>query len=199
MKYTTLRKKSGMLAHKAVALMLSLIFICYSAPKLLKAGAEALENVELPKSEREIKSDFNYIGGVNANETHIIEELKSERSETAKRYLMSDGTVLTEDYGYPIHYKTGKSWKEIDNRLVAETNMLTAETYYRNAKNSFEVNFSEKFNGLNDSLVLKKGEHTLSIELENTIRLPEQSITGQIENGVIKTIFPVQIKTDFKA
>lgn len=48
----------------------------------------------------------------------IVTELTAEREESAKHYLLSDGTMLAASYPFPVHYEEDGDWKDIDNTLV---------------------------------------------------------------------------------
>ena len=50
-------------------------------------------------------------------ESYIEKEIVEKRTENSKQFLMSDGMVMVQTYGMPIHYEENGAFKEIDNTL----------------------------------------------------------------------------------
>ena len=123
----------------------------------------------------------------------IVGEAESKREESVKHFRLSDGTYIAAVYPYPVHYKDGNTWKDIDNSLVlsgAEAENGTAAL--REAENGalvraearapqFAVSFAQQ---LSDTQLVRlgSGARTVSLTPRNVASLPEQSVL-QIANG----------------
>ena len=81
------------------------------------------------------------------DETEIIGEDVSKRTETSKTFVQADGTFVLQEYGTSVHYLQGDEYLDIDNTLNESL---------ENTANSFKVNFN---NGSRDSLVSITSEH----------------------------------------
>ena len=54
-------------------------------------------------------------------EIHITAEIKEERTETTKTFLMSDGSYRIASYDQPVHVEVSEgTYEEIDNTFVQE-------------------------------------------------------------------------------
>ena len=135
-------------------------------------------------------------GGEAQTETapvRIVGEAESKREESVKHFRLSDGTYIAAVYPYPVHYKDGNTWKDIDNSLVlsgAEAENGTAAL--REAENGvlvraearapqFAVSFAQQ---LSDTQLVRlgSGARTVSLTPHNAAALPGQSVL-QIANG----------------
>jgi RHS repeat-associated protein len=81
-------------------------------------------------------------GVVNAADTakQAERELVSQRSATSETFVDDDGNYRTRLYAHPVHYRAGKQWLQIDNRLVASDKAGFA---LENNANSFKAIFKE--------------------------------------------------------
>lgn len=68
-------------------------------------------------------------------ETHIVNEIVSERTANSKTFLRADGTYEVAVYDTNVHYNVNGVWKEINNSL-SET-----ENEYAIKDNSFKLKF----------------------------------------------------------
>ncbi|MGG6447376.1 DNRLRE domain-containing protein [Pseudobacillus badius] len=88
-------------------------------------------------------------------------EVVEERTETSKTYQNPDGTMTTEVYQSPVHYKDPslKQWKEIDNTL--EENPKTGEI--KNSDNLFSAEFSNKISQETPIVEVTEGDASISL------------------------------------
>lgn len=98
--------------------------------KVISAGAEEPMTSE-PVTEESVE-----------RESYIEKEIVEKRTENSKQFLMSDGMVMVQTYGMPIHYEENGAFKEIDNTLKLSENE-TGEKYFENTANSFKVRLAE--------------------------------------------------------
>ena len=95
---TIMKKKD--LGVKIIALIVSLLILAGSISGLVLFNAAAA-----PYS-------------VTTPAATIIRELTSKRDLYSKQFLLSDGSFRAVTYGNPIHYKKGKSYKDINTSLI---------------------------------------------------------------------------------
>lgn len=56
----------------------------------------------------------------------IVREVSELREESVKHFLCDDGSYIAATYAEPVHYNENGVWKEIDNRLILNSNKLSA-------------------------------------------------------------------------
>ena len=56
----------------------------------------------------------------------IVREVPELREESVKHFLCDDGSYIAATYAEPVHYNENGVWKEIDNRLILNSNKLSA-------------------------------------------------------------------------
>lgn len=56
----------------------------------------------------------------------IVREVPELREESVKHFLCDDGSYIAATFAEPVHYNENGVWKEIDNRLILNSNKLSA-------------------------------------------------------------------------
>lgn len=56
----------------------------------------------------------------------IVREVPELREESVKHFLCDDGSYIAATYAEPVHYNENGVWKEIDNRLILNSNKLSS-------------------------------------------------------------------------
>lgn len=56
----------------------------------------------------------------------IVREVPELREESVKHFLCDDGSYIAATYAESVHYNENGVWKEIDNRLILNSNKLSA-------------------------------------------------------------------------
>lgn len=134
---------------KFVAIMMSLVMMVTFTPySLLQVMADELKEIDTSKvisagAEEPMTSEPVTEESVE-RESYIEKEIVEKRTENSKQFLMSDGMVMVQTYGMPIHYEENGAFKEIDNTLKLSENE-TGEKYFENTANSFKVRLAGKF------------------------------------------------------
>lgn len=72
----------------------------------------------------------------------IVSEKIALREQSAKHFLLSDGSYTAVVYDGPVHYKQGNTWIEIDNSLVSAS--LVGEPLTGTIKRDTELTIKEK-------------------------------------------------------
>ena len=136
-----------------VAIALAFVMFLQSMPaELLKVVAEEITSFVAIDAE---KVDTNiYSNGMNdrnnIGECVAVQENVQNRTSTTKEFLMSDNTIMVQQFAEPIHYYSNGEYLEIDNTIVdCDEN---GEILYKNRANSFEVKFNKR-ETVNESLV----------------------------------------------
>ena len=132
---------------KIMAIVMSLVMMVTFTPySLLQVMAEELKDIDWErtisiKEEISVENKSIIDQGIKAD-SYIEKEMVEKRTENSKQFLMSDGMVMVQTYGIPIHYEENGAFKEIDNTLKLSESK-TGEKYFENTANSFKVRFSE--------------------------------------------------------
>ncbi|PKQ15134.1 MAG: hypothetical protein CVT67_10760, partial [Actinobacteria bacterium HGW-Actinobacteria-7] len=109
---------------RACSLVLSALLIIgpvmQAAPAFASDG-DGSASAEIPSS-ASVLAEASNVATVAASpdaSPTVVRELVDKRTETAKQYLLSDGTIRAEIHQEPIHFQeTGAGWTEINTDLV---------------------------------------------------------------------------------
>ena len=143
------------------AIVLSTIMFLQSMPdKLLFALAEGVSN--LVGTEENVVNETDITEPLKKNLTdvnnrdggYIIKEDESKRTARTKEFIMSDNTILVQQFAEDVHFYEDEKYKEIDNSLVEDI-AEDGRTIYKNNANSFKVKFDK---------TAKKGTDFIEIE-----------------------------------
>lgn len=85
----------------------------------------------------------------------VIAEILQKRDRFTKNFRTENHGGAAVIYGYPVHYKEGEEWKEIDNRLEK------TENGYQNHASWVKVHFAESSNA-NEMVTIEKMGRKLS-------------------------------------
>lgn len=85
----------------------------------------------------------------------VIAEILQKRDRFTKNFRTENHGGAAVIYGYPVHYKEGEEWKEIDNRLEK------TENGYQNHASRVKVHFAESSNA-NEMVTIEKMGRKLS-------------------------------------
>ena len=130
-----------------VAIGLAFVMLFQTAPmNLLAVLAEEIQEVFATEENSSHKQEEMVTGGLsdanNVGNGYIINENVHRRTETTKEFLMSDDTIMVQQFVEPVHYLENGEYKEIDNSLVEKTSEDGQAVYVNNA-NSFKVEFNK--------------------------------------------------------
>lgn len=87
----------------------------------------------------------------------VLGEVPEKRSEFAKHFRMSDGSMKAVVYSDQVNYKDGDEFKEIDNTLVDGDNNT-----YKNTDSPFKVSLSKNFKN-KDLVNIESNNHSVSM------------------------------------
>ncbi len=153
---------------KITAIILSVVmFLTFTPSSIMKTMADGIKNIEL--SDSDVSERLNDETGVtnieigDYTDSFISKELTEKRTEHSKQFLLENGTVMQQRFTVPVHYKDGKSFKEIDNALDLKTT-ATGENYYENRANSFNVKLFENI-GKNATFYIENGDYGMELQL----------------------------------
>ena len=137
-----MKRKNSKIAILAISL--ATVLFSQSVPmNILSAFAEELADVLTKEEtiEHEIYSG-NMVDKYNIGSGYIIQENVENRTATTKEFLMSDDTIMVQQFVEPVHYYENGEYKEIDNSLVEETK--EGKKVYKNKANSFKVTLDQE-------------------------------------------------------
>ena len=204
---------------KITAIILSVVmFLTFTPSSVMKTMADGIKNIEL--SDSDVSERLNDETGVtnieigDYTDSFISKELTEKRTEHSKQFLLENGTVMQQRFTVPVHYKDGKSFKEIDNALDLKTT-ATGENYYENRANSFNVKLFENIGknatfyiengdyGMEFTINSKNGEEVLSskaavekpVETAQTATVAKLGTTDAVNYASVKTKDPIQPNT----
>ena len=141
---------------KAVALMMMVIMFMVLMPQAL--WVSAAEKVR--ETDFRIKTYSTENNLSKEEEAYILYEDKEKRTENEKHFVLSDGTMMMEQYQEPVHYQTSDGeFKEIDNTFIEQVE--DGVTYYKNKANKFEALFNRE-NAEGDLMKMRQGQYELS-------------------------------------
>ena len=95
----------------------------------------------------------------------LLYEDQSGREENIKRFVREDRAVEAVVYPYPVHYQKNGEWKDIDNRLVLET-QPDGTKVYTNREGAYRISFATNSNS-NELVRVEKDGYTISWRLSN--------------------------------
>ncbi len=139
--------KSKKIRTSIIAIFLTLVMLFVTTPMdILKALANEIK--EALNNEESIEQEY-YYGDMadyeNIGKGYILQENEQKRTSTTKEFLMSDNTIMVQQFIEPVHYYENGSYKNIDNTLIEK--IIQGRTVYKNKANSFNIEFSnEKYN-----------------------------------------------------
>ncbi len=124
---------------RAIAWLLSILIVFYAIPTSVYS---------LFTTDGGLTTDLNY-EQVNMRDTDAADdasalgELEHLRTPSTKYVRMTDGSYRALEYGFPVHYLDGNGqYKEYDNTLIQEGNLMTGAAYYRNRASDISVRFA---------------------------------------------------------
>ena len=150
--------KSGWLV-----LALATVMFTQSVPmEILNVLAE--EIAEVFTMEDAIERDFyngNMVDKYNIGSGYIIQENVENRTLTTKEFLMSDDTIMVQQFAEPVHYYENGEYKEIDNSLVED--VQDGKNAYKNSANSFKVKFNKEKQDTTDFVEIEEDGYGLQL------------------------------------
>lgn len=154
-----------------VACLLAAVMLVYNVPvQLIQALADEIGDAMTVESSIEQKY---YPGGMvdeyNIGNGDILQENTENRTLTTKEFLMSDNTIMVQQFIEPVHYYEDGVYKEIDNTLTEK--VQNGKKIYENNANSLKVKFQE---GLSDHEFLEIEEGGYALELGFMVKSPEK-------------------------
>lgn len=152
----------------AIALILSLT-MAFTLP--LQVFAQSM-----PEDNNPIVS-FDNISSSTDEIGNILYEVKDDRNEFSKTFMLDDGTTMLAEYDQPIHYKdSNKNWVEYDNTLTTATSD-EAEPELSNKSSDIKIKASNKAKDKN-MIKLQNDSYKISWGYENTNKSKANIITN---------------------
>ena len=138
------------------ALVLAVVFLMQSVPgNLLKVLADEIGALLETESNVSELLTVNLDDSGNIGNSYIVQENVNRRTLNSKEYLMSDDTIMIQQFIKPIHYYEGGEYKEIDNTLV-EKKLENGKSVYENSNNTFKVKFDKEGNKNTDTIEIEE-------------------------------------------
>lgn len=119
-------KKSG----KLLAILLATALVCTPVSATQPARLDT--------------ADMTERSSLQAETPIVVNEEIALREQSAKHFLLSDGSYTAVVYDEPVHYRKGDEWAEIDNSLVSAS--LVGEPLTGTIKRDTELTVNEKQN-----------------------------------------------------
>ncbi len=134
--------KKGIKFH-IVAAVLATVMLVYSMPvEVLQVLADGIGEILTPVNTIEQKYyPGEMVDEYNIGNSYIVQENEENRTLTTKEFLMSDDTIMVQQFIEPVHYYEGGEYKEIDNTLTEKVE--NGKKIYENSANSLKVKFYE--------------------------------------------------------
>ena len=133
-----------------------------------------------------LENQSNMVDKYNIGSGYIIQENVENRTATTKEFLMSDDTIMVQQFVEPVHYLENGKYEDIDNSLV-EGDKGDKKVYKNNA-NSFKVAFDQEQSSSveieEDGYILQfelkgKTNETSKIKVKNSKRKEQERAEGK--------------------
>lgn len=116
----------------------------------------------------------------------IVCEIIEKRNEFSKTYKRADGSFTTVFSQTPLHTYTGTEWKEIDNSLQSDGDII------ENTNGKFDIEFPENLSS-NDKITVENNGENLSFSLNNiddstAAIAPKEESADVVENDLGKPV-----------
>ena len=106
---------------------------------------------------------------VTAEDAYVVDEIKENRTEYSKEFLLSNGLHMATLYPDAVHYEKDGAWAEIDNTLVADQ-----EGFLTNTAGIWEVRFPQQLSK-EQSITVEKDGYTLSFFMAGELTTPVET------------------------
>ena len=127
----------------------------------------------------------------------LLYEDQSGREENIKRFVREDRAVEAVVYPYPVHYQENGEWKDIDNRLVLETQSDGTQVY-TNREGAYHIYFATNSNS-NELVRVEKDGYTISWRLSNrSASSTAQVVTQEAELASLGETASAQTANDMR-
>ena len=170
----------------------AVMFIQSLPMNILEVVAE--EIADSLTTEATIEREFytgNMVDSYNIGNGYILREIEEHRTPTTKEFLMSDNTVMLQQFVEPVHYYENGKYIDIDNSLI-ET-VENGKNVYTNNVNSFKVKFDKEQGSY---IRVEEDGYSLDFEYKGESRGAAKSKianSGKIEGGDYKELTRPQI------
>jgi len=138
----------------SLILVISLIFTMFPNQVFANEPASTMPDV-VGNTETLVKQELNIIG-----------EIVDKRDKNVKHYLKDDNTYEAVIYPTAVHYKENGKWKDVDNTLTEQMDMVENQQVLENKDNSYKVKFAKNSNA-SKLVKIKKDGYELSWGVEN--------------------------------
>lgn len=159
---------------KITATLLSFVMFMLAVPMLVwKASADEITNVveEIKTNSFSVDMD-NMTKGPQEKERYILSENIENREADSKEFIMSDGTIMVQQYAGRIHYMDNGEYKEIDNSLIV------TNKGYENKANSFKININKSMQSNENLVEISDDNYSISFDLINKKNVVETVTAG---------------------
>ena len=116
----------------------------------------------------------------------IVCEIIEKRNEFSKTYKRSDGSFTTVFSQTPLHTYTGTEWKEIDNSLQSNGDII------ENTNGKFDIEFPENLSS-NDKITIENQGENISFSINNidnstAVVAPKEETADVVNNDLGKPV-----------
>lgn len=145
--------KSKKRINSCLALLLTAV-TAFLFPLQVAATADATDEPVVTQSQE-----------ITETEPEILYEIKSERDEYTKHFMLDDGSRMAVQYNSPVHYlESDGNWNEYDNTMqdaVNENETDDEKLDYENKSSDIDIKLSKKSKE-NNMFKLKNDDYQLS-------------------------------------
>ncbi|MBR5192714.1 MAG: hypothetical protein IKW33_04855, partial [Clostridia bacterium] len=186
------KKVKKWVKYSTTILVIVVMFISSMPFSILKAFADELKvagetNTTANTFVQPDKLESTNIDDKSALENaYILDENVENRTLNSKEFVMSDGSVIVQNFAQNVHYLEDGDYKEIDNTLV-EVKDENGKSAYENTANFYKVKISKDFEPNNSLIKLDNGENGLDFtyiesSVKNTVAQKKSGNSAKTQN-----------------
>ena len=186
------RKVKKWVKYATTILVIVVMFISSMPFSILKAFADELRTVGETNTTANTFVQPDKLESTNIDDkslldnAYILDENVENRTLNSKEFVMSDGSVIVQNFAQNVHYLEDGDFKEIDNTLV-EVKDENGKSAYENTANFYKVKISKDFEPNNSLIKIDNGEHGLDFtyienSVKNTVAQKKSGNTAKTQN-----------------
>ena len=124
-------------------------------------------------------------------DSHVVDEVNEERTETGKRFRLADGSYAAVEYGAPVHYADDDgNWQDIDNTLALQNADRAASVRtYESVNGTHEKDFAAS---LTDGFLFSSssGERRVSMFLRDPLTAQSSISSERFNTATAQISYP---------
>ncbi len=152
----------------SVIIVISMVFSLL--PINIFADTKSTNTVNKQEGQQSIQDNFLTYDSMSleSSKAEIVGEIVGKREKNVKHFLKDDLTYEAITYPYPVHYKDGDKWKEIDNSLI-ETKDKDINSILENKSGDLKINFAKNSNA-KKLVKIQKGNYQIAWDINSNIQ-----------------------------